>query len=142
MPGQFNTGRDVSIDFVGPAGPVSFSFVTDFDAKQRTKQLDSDCIDGVSRFEEIPTGWEGNVEIDRANRNMDDLIYQLEQQYYGGQTVTECTITETIREVDLSISQWRYTKVRFKLDSAGSWKKDAKVSMKLGWVASFRQRVQ
>jgi hypothetical protein len=51
-------------------------------------------------------------------------------------------ITETITEVDGSISQWRYEGVMFAMPEHGNWKGDAKVSQRLEWCASFRKLVQ
>lgn len=143
MPGQFNTGHDTSLDVWGPGGAILISqLITDFDYKQDTTDLKSAPLtDALTRHEYIPDGWSGSFTIDRSGRAVDDLIAALERQYYTNQTVTQITITQTIREIDLSISQYRFTRVRVKLDSGGAWKKDGKVEMKLHFSASTRDPI-
>lgn len=140
----FNVGKDVQININRPDGSqVSFSIVTSFEAREITKGIESKGIDGIDRYGEIPSGWEGSIEIDRGNVNMDALFDYLEGLYYSGQNVPGGTITETITEADTgAISQWRFTGVAFKLDEHGSFKGDQKVSQKLSWKASRRIRVQ
>ncbi len=135
---QLNIGRDVSVDINLPNGPVRFSNVTDFNPKQITKRQESQGIDGISRYQEIPAGWEGSIEIDRANSNVDLAISYLEGLYFAGVNVPPSTINQTITEPAGGITQWRFWGVQFKLDDQGSWKGDSKVTQKLSWVASGR----
>ena len=137
----FTVGRDVTIAINLPNGPVAFSNVTDFHAKQITKGIESKGIDGIDRFGEIPSGWEGGIEIDRADANMDAAFSYLEGLYYQGVNVPASQITETITEPQGGLTQWRYIGVAFKYDDHGSFKGDAKVAQKLSWKASQRIRV-
>lgn len=138
----FSIGKDVAIDINMPQGPVRFSNVTDFSSKQMSTSIESKGIDGINRFGEIPSGWEGTIEIDRANANMDQAFGYLEGLYYAGQNVPASSIVETITEPGGGLSQWRYSGVAFKFDDHGSWKGDAKVTQKLSWKASFRTQLQ
>jgi hypothetical protein len=138
----YGLGRDVAVDFNLPQGPVRFSIITDFSAKQNTKRVESHGIDGICRYQEIPAGWEGSIEVDRADSNIDTAIGFLEQLYYAGANVPASTLTETISEPNGTVTQWRFIGVMFKFDDHGSWKGDNKVTQKLGWVASVRVQVQ
>ena len=138
---QLNIGRDVAIDVNMPNGPVRFANVTNFQSKQMTTRTESKGIDGINRFQEIPGGWDGSIDIDRMNANADLAIAYLEGLYFAGQNVPPCTINETITEPTGGITQWRYWGVQFKFDDHGSWKGDANVTQKLSWVASGRIQV-
>jgi hypothetical protein len=142
MPGPYNTGRDISVDVTGPNGIINLSIVTDFSRKQDVTKLKSAGLDGFTRHYNVPDGWSGSLTLDRANRSLDDLIAAYETAYYAGSSRVQGTITETIQEVDGSISQWRYTLVEFECPNAGDWKKDSKVEPKLDWVATRRIAVQ
>lgn len=144
MPFQnaFNVGHDIAITFNLPQGPVAFSILTDHGRKQNTKSVESHGIDGVCRYIEIPGGYEGTIEIDRASPALDQAIAYLEGLYFSGAVVPYSTISETISEIDGSITQWQFTNVAFRAEDLGSWKGDAKVTQKLGWKASFRKQVQ
>jgi hypothetical protein len=137
----FNVGRDVAIDFVGPTGPVRLSIVTGLPGEADDEEAGSHGIDGTVRFQYIPGGWDGHIKIDRANRLADDLIYNFEQLYYGGQNVPAVAIVETITEPTArSPVALRGRHVR---DArARQLEGDAKVEQRLEWCASFRKLVQ
>ena len=137
----FTIGRDVSIAVNLPNGPVTFSNVTDFHAKQMSTGIESKGIDGINRFGEIPSGWDGTIEIDRADANMDIAFNYLEGLYYQGQNVPASQITETIVEPSGGLTSWRYIGVAFKFDDHGNFKGDSKVTQKLSWKCSQRIRV-
>jgi hypothetical protein len=143
MPFQnaFNVGHDISVVFNLPQGPVAFAIMTDHARKQLTKDLESHGIDGVCRYVTIPSGWEGTLEIDRANPLLDQAIAYLNGLYYSGAPVPYSTISEVISEIDGSVTSWQFTHVTFKVEDLGSWKGDAKVTQKLGWKASFRRKM-
>lgn len=137
----FTVGRDVSIRINMPQGPVTFSNITKFTRQQISTAIDSKGIDGVDRFGEIPSGWQGTIEVDRANGNVDRAFAHLEGLYYGGQNVPASTITETNTESNGATTQFRYTGVAFKFDDAGAVAGDAKVTQNFSWKASRRRLV-
>lgn len=139
--GGFTIGRDVAVIFNLPQGPVKFSNLTGFTRKQISTGIESKGLDGVDRFGEIPSGWEGTVELDRANPNLDRAIAYLEGLYYAGQNVPGSTFSETTTNPDGSITQFRYTGVALKFDNAGDAKGDAKVTQTFSWKASRRRLV-
>lgn len=138
----FNIGRDISLDVAGQDGQiVSFNLVTGFEKKQVTEKVAINGLDGVTRYLEIPEGWEGTIDVTRADRRLDDFVASLEDKYFAGQNVLGQSITETIQEPDGSISQWRYEGVMFRLSDAGKWKGKGDVQMRLDWCASRRRKV-
>lgn len=138
---KFNTGRDVAVDFIAPSGPKRFSNITEFHSSPRNKEESSSGIDGVTMFQFIPQGWGGTIAVDRFNRVLDDSNYEFEQLYFSGQNVPACTITETVKEPDGTISQWRYENVVFQLADAGAKNQGGKIGQRLEFRASFKKRV-
>jgi hypothetical protein len=137
----FTIGRDVSITINMPQGPVTFSNLTGFTRQQISTGIESKGLDGTDRFGEIPSGWQGTVEIDRANNNLDRAFSFLEELYYAGQNIPSSTISETATEVNGTTTQFRYTGVAFKFDNAGDAKGDAKVMQTFSWKASRRRLI-
>lgn len=137
----FTIGRDVSVIFNLPQGPVKFSNLTGFKRTQISTGIESKGLDGVDRFGEIPSGWQGTVELDRANANLDRAIAFLENLYYSGQNVPPSTFLETTTEASGATTQFRYTGVAIKFDDAGAAQGDAKVSQSFSWKASRRRLV-
>lgn len=137
----FTIGRDVAIDIVMPQGPVRFSLETGFEAKPIQTGIESKGLDGTDRFGTIPSGWQGTLDIDRANVNLDAAFDYLETLYYSGANVPTSTITETITEPSGSLSIWQFVGVAFQYEEHGSFQGDAKVTQKLSWKASRRVRL-
>jgi hypothetical protein len=138
----YNVGRDVTIDIFGSFGAVErFAKVTGFDSKQKTHSIMIVTMDGNVDHLELPNGWTGKVDVERGDPEMDDYFASLESAYYNGQNIRSANITETITEVDGSISQYRYTGVMFKLDEAGNKSGDKSIKMSASWSASRRQKI-
>jgi hypothetical protein len=134
----FTIGRDVSVIFNLPQGPVKFSNLTGFTRQQISTGIESKGLDGEDRFGEIPSGWEGTVELDRANPNLDRAIAFLEGLYYSGQNVPTSTFLETTTEPNGVVTQFRYRGVALKFTDAGAARGDAKVTQSFSWKASRR----
>lgn len=138
----FNTGRDVTLDITLADGSLLRpSIRTKFSSKQITASLESKGADGVNRFGEIPGGWEGMFDFDRADPAVDDYFANAEANYYAGIIPQPLTITETITEISGSTSQYRYTGVVLKFDDAGNKGGDAKIEQKVSFKASKRLKV-
>lgn len=137
----FTIGRDVSITINMPQGLVRFSNITGFTRQQISTGIESKGLDGTDRFGEIPSGWQGTIEVDRANSNLDQAFAFLEGLYYSGANVPASTISETTTEKNGATTQFRYTGVAFKFDNPGDAKGDQKVTQTFSWKASRRKLV-
>jgi len=141
---SFNVGHDVTINVMDPTTglPISFGNITDFDSQQMTKELESAPLGGVPLFAEIPNGWSGNFTVDRANSAADDLFARLEKLYWTlGSTVAYGSISEYFYERGGTVTQFVYTNVVFKMNNSGSKKSQDKISMKINFRASTRNKV-
>lgn len=138
---NFSVGKDVSLDIIGPNGPIRFNLITNFDAKQDTSEVKVKGLDGITRPVVFYDGWSGTFSLERQDSSMDDYFAQLEAQYYAGVNQVSLTIMETITEVSGAVSQYRYTGVILKYDDAGSWSGDKTVSQKFSFMASRRLKV-
>ena len=140
MSGQnsFNVGRDGSqltiIDSI--AGKVTFNGMIEFGAKPRTKELESEGINGVTTFRNLPNGHEGDFSFDRQDSSIEAYFATLEANFYAGLPPPTAIITQTINELSGSVSQYQYTGVALKLSDAGTWKGLDKVSQKVAFRAS------
>jgi hypothetical protein len=140
----FNIGKEVSLDLVHPTiGIIPLGLVTSFESRPLKSRLNSIPITngGKAIYRNIYTGWEGTFDIDRSNGIVDALIQLLEDGYYGGQPETYFLLTETIRNPDTSVDEFRYKNVVLEPESHGTWKTEEKVTQKLAWVATLRERV-
>lgn len=136
----FSVGRDISLDIVGPSGPIRFSLITGFQSKQDITEQKVKGLDGITRHVRFPDGWSGSFDIERQDSTIDDYFSQLEDNYYAGLNETPLTITETITEVNGATTQYRYMNVLLKLDDAGHWEGDKTVKLKVSFVAARRTK--
>lgn len=137
----FSVGRDVQLVVIGPSGRVDLSHVTAFDSRQMTQSIRVNRLDGNHLGMELPKGWEGSFEIERADSVIEDFIASSEQQFYNGSQTPPNTMYQYISEVDGSISTYQYDAVVFRLVNAGHWKGDLAVKQKLEFFASRRRRI-
>ena len=137
----FSVGRDVAIDIVAATGPLRFSLVTGFKSKMDITDKKIKGLDGITRHVRFPDGWGGSFSLERQDSTADDYFSQLEANYYAGQNEVPCTITETIQEVNGSITQYRYLNVLLRYEDAGEWKGDDTVKMQISFVAARRVKV-
>ncbi len=137
----FSAGRDVTLTIVTASGPLDLNLITSFSARPEYAEVKVKGIDGVTRHVRFPDGWMGTFDVERADSTLDDYFAGQEAAYYAGVNEQPGTLTETITEVDGSVSQYRYTKVLLKFDDPGSWAGDQTVKQKLGFVASRRVKV-
>lgn len=137
----FSVGRDIALTLIGPTGPINLSLITSFKSKPDITDQKIKGLDGITRHVRFPDGWSGTFQIERQDSTLDDYYAQLEANYYAGMNETSVTLTETITEVDGSVSQYQYTGVLLKLDDAGEWKGDATVKQSVSFVAQRRFKV-
>ncbi|MDE1139974.1 MAG: hypothetical protein PW999_10025 [Paraburkholderia tropica] len=135
---SFNIGRDGSqitiIDSL--AGQVTFNGMISFDTKARTKELESEQITGGTIFRFVPNGHEGTFEFDRQDGSVEAYFATLEANFYAGGTPPSASITQTINELDGTITQYQYVGVQLNLTDGGTWKGLDKVNPKVAWKAS------
>ena len=137
---NFTTGRDVQLVIQLATGPLTLT-ITDFSAKPKTTTLESKPLSGIKQHAYIPDGWDLSFKIDRMDTSADDFWANFEAQYYAGVNQVAGTIYETIAESNGSVSQWRFTNVVVKLDSAGDYSGDKKVEQSFSGMATLRVRV-
>ncbi|HCA26554.1 MAG TPA: hypothetical protein DEP05_02745 [Betaproteobacteria bacterium] len=137
----FSVGRDISLDIVGPDGPLRFGLITSFTTKPDMVDHKVKGLDGITQHVRFYDGWSGSFEIERQGSMVDDYFAQLEADYYAGKSESNCTLTETITETSGAVSQYRYLGVLLKLDDAGAWKGDSTVKQKIAFMASRREKV-
>ena len=137
----FSVGRDISLDIIGPNGPLQLSLITDFSRRPVTTDQKVKGLDGITRHVRFPDGWAGKLSIERQDSTLDDYFAQLEDNFYNGLSESPLTITETITEVSGAVSQYRYVGVLLTFEDAGDWKGDSTVKQSVGFVAARRVKV-
>lgn len=137
----YSIGKDLVLDIVGQNGPIRFNNLINFDSKPKQKDQEIVRLDGIHDHLVFEAGWGGTFEFERIDSAIDDYFAQNEANYYAGISNAQITITETITEVNGSVTQYRYDRVVLKLDDRGSWKGDASVHMRVSFMASRRRKI-
>jgi hypothetical protein len=136
--GGFSIGRDISVQFNTPQGPVKFSNITSFGRKAISVGLESKGINGIDLFATIYGGWEGTIELDRMSPALDLFFAFMENLYYTGQDVPPSFISEKITERNGALTQFTYPGVAWQYTDAGTAKGDEKITQSASWKASRR----
>lgn len=132
----YSIGRDITLNVTTADGPLPITGITSFKSKQETTEETVKQIDGTVDRLRFIEGWTGTFMVERKDATIDQYFCQIEADYFAGVQEGEVTITETITEVNGSISQFRYRKVLLKLDDAGAWEGDKSVKRTVSFVAS------
>lgn len=139
---DFSLGRDLSLDIVDPQqGLLRFPIRTGWDVKAIYHEIDSVALDAVHRHRDIPSGWQGTLDLDRADNTVDAYFAAFEANFYNGADQPKLTITESIKERDGSISQYRYENVTIRLEDAGGWKGNDKRTLRVAFNAERRKQI-
>lgn len=138
---SYSVGRDISLCIVAANGPLVLNQITGFQSKPDTTDKKIKGLDGVTRHLRFPDGWSGTFDIERQDNALGDYWAQVEDGYYAGRNERPVSITETVQEVNGSVSQYRYVNVLLTPDDMGSWKGDESVKQKVKFVAERRIRV-
>lgn len=141
--GGYNVGRDWAIEVFDPiaGGLVQLPLITGFSRRQDTAQLESVPLDGRRRRVEIPLGWSGSITFDRTDPRVDAWLASHEEAFEAGLDVPFATLVETVREVDGSITVFRYPDVCFVYSNAGDVRGNDKAEQTVEWYSGRRQRV-
>jgi hypothetical protein len=137
----FTLGKDVAIDIIDPNTSAilqSFKLRTAFEYKQLTSRVTIKGSDGIVRYLELPEGWEGSLEYERQNSDLDRYIASLETNYYAGLNLLPATLTATVSEVSGAPTTMRFQGVVWKLAEGGQWQSDNTIKQRLDWCASLR----
>jgi len=139
---DFNIGKDVSLDIIDPvSGPLRFGIRTRFEATPQYDEISSKALDGNLRTASVPNGHRLVFGLDRADRRLDDYFSQKEENYFNGVVDPLVSVTVTIRELDGSVSTWRYTGVSLRLTNGGTWAGNATATMAMEGTARRKVKV-
>lgn len=137
----FTVGRDVTINIRTSTGSLTIPLITEFSKQQKVVTKNVKGLDGKTRSVKFPNGWAGKLDAERQDSTLDDYIAQEEANYYAGQDNPNITITETITEVDGSVSQYQYQGVSLTLSDGGTAKGDDTMKQTLDWEATQRVKL-
>ena len=139
--GGFNVGRDgqvVAMHPLAPGGVIATVNLTSFDAKKIQASLECKRLDGPPLYREIPNGWSGTIDFDRADSTLDDLANLDDATFWAGSPPVTGNIFQYITELDGSTSSYQYVGVAYKFSELGKYAADAAVKQTLSWKASQR----
>lgn len=137
---DFDIGKQASLTIVADGAILLSTQITAFDSKMETKTLESRPLGSPTIRKHIPDGWSFSYDIDRLGPTFDNFFADQEDSYWNDGGEPSIFITETIREKDGSVSQYRYEGVCQTFDS-GSKKQDDTVKQKVSGYAERRRKV-
>ncbi len=135
------SGIDSKITFNDVNGVQKFVILENFTSKEDAVILKEISIDGVPRHPKLHQGWSGSFTLQRTNDVMDRYIALQEAAYYQGIDQVPMTITQTITEVNGSVSQYQYTGVVIALEDAGNYSGTEIVKQRVTFMARRKELV-
>jgi hypothetical protein len=139
---DFNIGRDVEVVLMmGALGRLDLQKVEGFSARQVTNTVQIKPLNEPMIGRYVPSGWEGDFSVDRANSVVDDAIATIEAGFWNGLRLATGTMFQYINEVNGSVSTYQYDEVSISLSDAGAATADAPIKQKITWMARRRRKV-
>lgn len=139
--GTFNTGRDCQVILIhSQLGRLDLGNVTGFQAAQMNAQITSDRLDGVQLNADLPKGWSGSFDMDRANAGLDDVFTQIEALWLDQGVYGTSKIYQIITEAN-GQTTYQYDNASIRLDDAGRYQGDQIVKQRISFRANRRRRV-
>ncbi|MBB3258220.1 hypothetical protein F4827_003088 [Paraburkholderia bannensis] len=139
----FNIGRDgAQLTIIDSnSGPVTISNITGFSSKPEMIKLKSVPVNGRVLRRSIYDGHSGTFEIDRQDASYDQYFADAEAAYFAGLPPGQVFITQTVNELDGSVSQWQYSDVALYPEDNGNWRGQEKVVQKFSFEAGRKIRI-
>lgn len=138
----YNVGSDTTLTIVSNGVILVSSILTEFEARQKTTELNSKALDGINRFRHVEEGWDGTLGWDRSDSTLDDYFAAKEQGRYTGLNPPAVSIVETTTDANTNLpAKYRYVGVTMKMDSIGRRAGDSKVDVRVSWSCSRREKV-
>jgi len=134
-----SAGQSVKLTITDPSGVKKFELLRSFKSKQVSNIESRVYIDGRTRHPKFYKGWEGTFEFDRGSSAIDDYFNQQESAYYLGGDQINCTITQTITEINGSTSQYVFSDVVLNYDDAGTASGEEVITQSVSFECSRRQ---
>lgn len=134
---SISIGRDVSVVLTIAGQTIDLQNVTGFEATPQYANLKVDRLDGKVLNAELPKGWSGRINMERANDALDAFFAQNEALWLNAGTVTWGTITQAVTEADGSTSRYQFTNCALKF-GAQNWKPESPVAVEITFEATQR----
>lgn len=138
--GNYSIGRDIGLTIVTSDGPLTLNTITSFKSKSDDSVQKLVLISGITDHLRFFQGWSGSFDIERASAVLDQYFALTEDRYFRGIRERYASITETIQEVNGSISQFRYPGTILSFSDAGDFAGDKSVKQSMSFVS--RRRIQ
>lgn len=140
--GAFSVGRDCILVLIDSGfGTIQLDNVTAFTCRQLTSPVKVDRLDGVQLNGEIPKGWSGSFELDRANAALDTYFAGKEDSWFTDGVLSSAAVYQYVTEADGSTTTLQYDNVGLKFTDAGQWRGDSAVKLRVDFTANRRRRV-
>lgn len=139
---DFTIGNDVRLVLIfGILGRIDLAHITGFSAKQIVKQLRVPVLNAPPIGRDVPGGWNGTFDLDRANSAADDLASAVETLFWNGQRLPAGQIYQYVNEPDGSTSTYLFSGATLSVEDAGTWQQEQTVKQRLSFFASRRRRI-
>lgn len=137
----YSLGRDVSIDIIGPYGPIRIDKIMSFNSKPKINKQEIVPLNGQTDELMTPKGWTGDIDVERTDATLDDFWARWEDDYFNGVPQPPTTITETIQETSGGVSVYRYENVVLILADGGKKEGEKTIRQKMDFTARRRKKV-
>lgn len=134
-------GQSNKIVFTSADGIEKFTILESFTAKEDAPISKEIAMDGTTRHPQFHQGWSGTAIFERGDHFLDDYIAAKERNYYLSGDQIDLTITQSISELDGTVTQYQFTGVVLTLEDGGNYSGTEIVKQSISFMAKRRLKL-
>jgi hypothetical protein len=138
--GQFSIGPNNSVAIYQGGTEVNWGLITEISwtSSKRNERRQVKLMSGYTFDLVFDNGWQGTIDIQRTNADLDKYWYVLEQSVQGGLPYPSFNIIQTVRETDGTITKMTFQGAIVTYDDAGTFVNEEGVVQKLTFTSPVR----
>lgn len=140
MATQATIGREVTVEIVTPEGNLVIppDAITAFTFRSNTNDLERRPLNRPRQRDRHPDGYEGSFSIDRTGPEVERWWAQVEADFNRGLRQQRGIILDSTREIDGSVTEFRFEECVFTLTEFGERTANGYISMTIEFTAEGR----
>lgn len=141
MVNAYTIGRNCEVVLIWNGVRTDLRDVTGFRAQQEVRTQRSDPLNSAPLEFNTPAGWRGQFQLDRGSSAVDDLVVQIESDFWSKGVIGSGTIYQYVTEPDGSTSTYEFVGVSLTLQDSGHYHAENIVKQVVAFYASQRKKL-
>lgn len=132
------SGISTQIEITNVDGVKKFEILESFHSVQVAPILSETAIDGITRHPQLHREWTGTLVFQRGSNVLDLYVAERERFYYEGGDQVNLTVTQTIKELNGTVTRFQFTDLVLEMEDGGTYSGTDIVRQSFSWKCRRR----